>query len=176
MCERTLEHTNMHEVYPEVLVSLQEVSSEPIPFTLVPNPTRRYLKKLELDYVHCPDCESKDIIYHGYSNQGTQKYRCKGCGYQFVLNFDAIFPRSKRHLIFDNEFMANLKPTGFQKGCGRRQYWEGVRFQLLNQMESQAVKVRFKKLIRNLPIRSERDYRLILEFIMNEAYVYCIDT
>ena len=176
MGERTLEHTNIHKAYPKEVISLQDIFSKPIPFTLVSNPTRRYLKKLELSYVYCPDCESQDIIYHGYSDKGTQKYRCKHCGYQFVLGFDAIFPRSKRHLIFDDEFMSNLKPTGFQKGCGRKQYWIGARFLLLNQMESQAIKVRFKKLIKNLPIQSERDYRLVLEFIMDEAYLHCIDT
>ena len=172
---KTSDHTNIHKTHLTRPQSLQAYCSKRQEFTVVPKPSRRYLKSLALSYVHCPDCESQDIIYHGYSSKGTQKHLCKSCGHQFVLGFDAVFPRSQRHRIFDEEFMSNLKPTGFQEGCGRQSYWVGARFLVLNQLESQAIKVRFNKIMKTITIQGEREYRLLLEFIVDEAYVHVTD-
>ncbi len=42
--------------------------------------------------VKCPQCGSDHIIKHGKDPKGVQKYRCKGCGYQFRLH-----PKSREH-------------------------------------------------------------------------------
>ena len=138
---------------------------------VVPKPTKRYLKKLALEYLHCPDCESKAITYYGKSKIGTQKYLCKNCNFQFVLQFDSIFPRSTRSKTFDDEFLSNIKPTGFQKGCGRKEYWMGARFKVMNYLESNALRIRFNKMIKTTTVHGESDYRLLLRFIVDEAYV-----
>ena len=165
------DHTTIHNAHPRSLQNLKNINSSEQPLEVVPKPTRRYLKKLTLDYVHCSDCESKDIIYYGTSSSETQRYRCKECGCQFVLQFDAIFPRSRRNKIFDDEFLSNIKPTGFQEGCGRKEYWMGARFKVLHCMESRAIRIRFNKMIKTIAIQGESDYRLLLQFIINEAYV-----
>ena len=118
----------------------------------------------------CPDCESKNITYFGKSDVGTQKHRCKECGYQFVAQFDAYFPRSRRRDIFEKEFMGNLSATGFSKGTGKRKYWKGARLETLQMTESQAIRVKFNRLLKEMPIQGERDYQLLVELIVHEAY------
>lgn len=36
--------------------------------------------------VQCPSCESEKTSKNGHIHNGKQRYRCKGCGRQFVLN------------------------------------------------------------------------------------------
>ena len=171
MSLKTSQHTNIHNAHPEPLANLYVVTSKEQPIKIVPKPTKRYMKKLELEYLFCPDCESQDITFYGKTSVGAQKHRCKECGYQFVTQFDAIFPQSKRRSIFEEEFLGNIKPTGFDKvGTGKKKYWSGSRLEVLQMLESQVIKVRFNKMIKTMPIRGDRDYRVLLEFIMGEAY------
>jgi len=138
---------------------------------VVPTPSRRYVKKHALNFVHCPDCESKDITYYGKSGAGTQKYHCKSCQYQFVAQYDAVFPRSGRRELFEAEFLSNIKSTGFTKGCGKRLYWHGARVEVLQELESDGIRIRFNKILKTMPLYGEQDYKLLLEFILHEAYV-----
>jgi predicted RNA-binding Zn-ribbon protein involved in translation (DUF1610 family) len=164
-------HTTIHDAHPRSPVNLKSITTLEIPIVVVPKPTKRYLKKLTLDYVHCPECESQEIIYSGISKSETQRYKCKKCHYQFVLQFDAVFPPSTRNIIFENEFLSNIKPTGFQTGCGRKEYWMGAKFKVLHCLESRAIRIRFNKMIKTTTIHGESDYRLLLRFIVDEAYV-----
>ena len=36
--------------------------------------------------VTCPSCESEKTIKNGHIHNGKQRYRCKDCSRQFVLN------------------------------------------------------------------------------------------
>jgi len=168
---KTSQHTIIHNTHPRSLINLQNITSKEQPIKIVPKPTKRYLKKLELEYLFCPDCESQNITFYGKTSVGAQKHRCKVCGYQFVTQFDAIFPRSKRRDIFEKEFLSHLKPTGFDKvGTGKKIYWSGARLETLQMLESQALKVRFGKLLKIMPICGEKEYKVILEFTVSEAY------
>ncbi len=43
-----------------------------------------------LEPVHCPDCQSSDVVKHGRSAAGKQRYCCRnsGCSRRsFILNF-----------------------------------------------------------------------------------------
>ena len=164
-------HTTIQKRHPRSLVDIMEIRSEPQPFILIPKPTRRYLKQLALSYIYCPDCESKNITYYGKSSAGTQKYRCKECGYQFVGQLDAYFPQSTRRDTFEKEFMGNLQRQGFKEGVGRREYWEGALQITLNMLESQTMSVKMNKMIKQHPIQNERDYQLLLQYAVHEAYV-----
>ena len=167
----TSQHTNIHNAHPEPLADLYVVTSKEQPIKIVPKPTKRYMKKLELEYLFCPDCGLQDITFYGKTSIGTQKHRCKECGYQFVTQFDAIFPQSKRRDIFEEEFLSHLKPTGFDKiGSGKKIYWAGARLETLQMLESHALKVHFGKLLKIMPICSEKEYKIILEFTVSEAY------
>ena len=164
-------HPSMQNTHPRSLQDLKNMHSSAISFSLVPKPTRRYLKKLSLNYLSCPDCESQEITFYGKSSSGTQKYRCKACEYQFVAQFDAYFPRSKRHELFEREYLENLAATGFRTGAGRKEYWEGALQMTLSLLESDTMRIRVNKMIKSVPIQSEHDHRLLLEFAVHEAYV-----
>jgi len=161
-------NTNIPTRHPR---SLADIYSAPHRFVLVPNPTRRYLRKLALEYLHCSDCESGDITYYGVNASGNQKYRCKACDYQFVARFDAYFPRSTRRLIFEKEYLSNLQRQGFREGVGRQEYWEGALQATLNMIESQRMKVLIGKMLKAHPIECDRDYRLMVQYIVHEAYL-----
>ena len=173
---KTYNHANLCDTHPPSQKILKNVYSERMPFRMLTKPTRRYLKSLELDFIHCPDCEAQSIIFNGYDHKGTQRFKCKGCNYQFVAQYDAIFPRSKRREIFEEEFLANIKPTGFDKtGTGRKCYWRGALLGTLQMLESQSIKVRANRMIKMHPVRSQKDYRAVLEFLVHEAYLFAAE-
>jgi len=167
---RASNHPTIQETHPRSLTHLKEFCSKAQPFSLNPKPSRRYLKKLSLEFISCPECESKDITFYGKSSIGTQKYRCKACSYQFVAQFDALFPRSKRRELFEREFMNNLKTTGHNEGCGRKEFWLGARVETLQMTESQMIKVKINKLLKTMQIQSQREYALLLELVIHEGY------
>jgi len=167
-------HTPIQEAHPQSFLDLTEIRSNTLTFSLVPKPTKRFLKKLALGYMCCPDCESKNITYYGKSSIGTQKHLCKSCDYQFVSQFDAFFPRSTRRWLFEREFMDNLATTGFNKGSGRQAFWEGARLETLEMIESQYIKVKINKILKIMTIQGDREYKGLLEFIIHEAYVRVI--
>ncbi len=164
------DHTIIHDARPRSSKNLSSICSKAQPLSLVLNPTRRYLRKLSLNYLHCPDCESKNITFYGKSSSETQRHLCKDCSYQFVAQFDAIFPKSKRRWIFEEEFLSNLKTIGFKEGCGRQVYWSGAMIETLQMLESNTIKIRFNRLLKTMPIQGDKDYRVLLEFIIGEAY------
>jgi len=168
---RPYEHSTIQDGHPRSLIDLQDVTSLAIPFKLVPKPTKRYLRKLSLEYMHCPDCESKDITFYGKSSIGTQKYKCKECNYQFVAQFDALFPRSTRRELFEKDYLDNLAATGFNKGTGRKEFWEGARIETLQQIESQQIRTRINRLLKTMTVQSDREYQLLCEFVLHEAYL-----
>ena len=159
MSIKSCNHTNGQITCLRSPSSLKLFLSEENSMKIVPKPTKRYLKKLELDYLYCPDCESQQIIRHGKSSIGTQRFMCKECNLQFVAQYDAIFPASTRIEIFTKEFF-------------RREghYWEWARIETLQMMESQVMRVHANKLIKANPIQSSSGYRVLLEFLVHEAY------
>ena len=167
----TSNHTNIQTPHPRSLTDLKSFRSQSQSFSLVPKPTRRYLKKLTLKYMCCPDCESKNITFYGKSSIGTQKYHCKSCNYQFVAQFEAFFPRRGRREMFEQEFMENLAATGFDTGRGKKKYWKGARLETLQMIESQQIRITANKMIKNLEIISDSNYRALLEYILHEAYI-----
>ncbi len=164
------DHPNIQDRHPRSLTHLEDINSKEHQFQLIPKPTRRYLKKLTLKHLCCPDCESKEITYYGKSSIGTQKYLCKVCRHQFVAQFDALFPRTRRRDLFEAEFLSNIAATGPEKGCGRREFWEGARIETLQMLESQEIRVQMNKIIKSMPIQSDKEYRLLVEFAVHEAY------
>jgi hypothetical protein len=156
--------------HPRRLTDLNEICSPALSFSLVPRPTRRYLRKLSLEYLCCPDCESKEITFYGKSSIGTQKYRCKSCNYQFVAQFDAIFPRSRRRELFEKEYMENLAATGFDKGTGKKKYWKGARLETLQMIESQPISIKINRLLKEMMICGDKEYRVVVELVVHEAY------
>jgi len=169
--EDTYNHTIIQEGHPQSLLTQQDISSDSKSLELLPKPTKRHLKKLSLKYIYCPDCESQDITFYGKSSVGTQKHFCKSCEYQFVAQYDSIFPQSKRHIIFEEEFLSHLKPMDLtQKGFGKQHYWIGAKNKTMHMLQSDMIRIWTNKMIKSNPILEEIDYRVLLEFVVHEAY------
>lgn len=152
-------HTFIQDRHPPR--DLENLYSEVNHLEIVPNPTKRYLKKLEISYVHCIDCEkSSTISRNGRSKMGVQKYICK-CGQQFSMQFSAIFPKSKRRDIFNSEFKKHSD------------YWDGARFETIQMAESQVMQVIVNKMIKNTydgVIDSQKSYEILLRYLIHNAY------
>ena len=168
---KTCNHTSIHCTHPRSLKNINKVYSGEHSFKMNNSPTKRYLKKLELNFISCPDCESGKVIFNGSSAKGTQRFKCKACNYQFVAQYDAIFPRSKRRAIFEKELLENIKPTTFgEVGTGRQCYHLGAILKTLQMLESRMIRLWVNKMIKASPIKSEQDYRVMLEFLVHQAY------
>jgi len=164
-------HTSIQDTHPRSLTSLDKIVSKAQEIRIVTRPTKRFMKKLELEYLYCPDCESQEHYRNGKTKVGTQRSMCKKCNRQFVAQYDAVFPESTRRAIFDEEFCNNLKPTGLsEKGSGKKKYWKWARLETLQMLESQTIKIRANKIIKASPIRSDREYKVLVEFLVHEAY------
>jgi transposase-like protein len=49
--------------------------------------------------LHCPSCQGTDIVRHGTTPQGKQRYRCRQCperGRTFLL--DSSYPGQSQHI------------------------------------------------------------------------------
>ena len=46
---------------------------------------------MNLQVLHCPNCQGADIVRHGQTRQGKQRYRCRQCrqgrGRTFLLDY-----------------------------------------------------------------------------------------
>src|SRR2546428_14096683 len=54
------------------------------------NPTRAS-DIMVIQVLHCPHCHGTDIVRHGTTRQGKQRYRCRSCpdrGRTFLLEYD----------------------------------------------------------------------------------------
>jgi transposase-like protein len=58
-----------------------------------------------LQVLHCPHCQGTDIVRHGTSSEGKQRYRCRGCregrGRTFLLDYTYAgqSPEVKRQIV-----------------------------------------------------------------------------
>ena len=141
--------------------NLENLYSTSNPLEIVPNPTKRYLRKLEMSYIHCIDCEKAGTISrNGKSKIGVQKYVCK-CGQQFSMQFSVIFPKNKRINIFNNEFKKHPD------------YWDGARLETLQMAESQVMQIIVNKMLKNTydnVIDCQKSYDILLKYLIHNAY------
>ena len=54
--------------------------------------------------LHCPHCQSTDIVRHGTTRQGKQRYRCRACperGRTFLLDYTYVgqSPEVKQQIV-----------------------------------------------------------------------------
>src|SRR5207247_269832 len=55
-----------------------------------PNPIMRLRGMMILQVLHCPNCQGTDIVRHGQTRQGKQRYRCREqrcAGRTFLLDY-----------------------------------------------------------------------------------------
>jgi transposase-like protein len=67
-----------------------------------------------MQVLHCPYCQGTDIVKHGLSPEGKQRYRCRACregrGRTFLLAYTPILPI---HAAFRRRKSFLWKPVGF---------------------------------------------------------------
>ena len=55
--------------------------------------------------LHCPYCQGTDIVRHGTSSEGKQRYRCRACrfgrGRTFLLDYTSVdqSPEVKQQIV-----------------------------------------------------------------------------
>jgi transposase-like protein len=58
-----------------------------------------------IQVLHCPYCQSTDIVRHGQSPEGKQRYRCRDCregrGRTFLLDYSYVgqSPEVKQQIV-----------------------------------------------------------------------------
>ncbi len=67
--------------------------------------------------VHCPYCQGTDIVRHGASAEGKQRYRCRECrlgrGRTFLLDYTYIgqSPEVKRQIVHMAMHASGIRDT-----------------------------------------------------------------
>lgn len=78
-----------------------------------------------LEPVHCPTCDSTDIVKHGKTAEGKQRYKCRNCEctrHSFVLEYSyrGYLPEVKQQIcdmalngsgIRDTAWVLKISPT-----------------------------------------------------------------
>jgi hypothetical protein len=60
-----------------------------------------------IQVLHCPHCQGTDIVRHGTTRQGKQRYRCRPCrqgrGRTFLLDYSYAgqSPEIKEQVVFE---------------------------------------------------------------------------
>jgi len=68
-----------------------------------------------LQVLYCPNCHGTDIVRHGQTRQGKQRYRCREqpcAGRTFLLDYSypGQSPVVKEQIVMDKKFKALLPP------------------------------------------------------------------
>lgn len=71
----------------------------------------------------CPKCESEAIIKNGSIHNGTQKYRCKGCGRQFVANRQPYRISDEKRALVDRLLLERISLAGIARVVGVSKRW-----------------------------------------------------
>ena len=158
-------HANVATQYPSaLLVDIEGIiaPNEQIPMTVYL--TKSYLRQVSLKFQSCPECESKNLEYYGYaSNKGTQRYRCKNCGRQFVSQRDSVLTPSKRRDIYTQAFV---------KGQKTHDFWDAALMETLAYLEGHMGRLMINKILRNSfeSISSKKDFEALVFVLVREAY------
>lgn len=59
--------------------------------------------------LNCPGCKGSNLVKYGTGGAGRQKYRCRGCGRQFVAGSDHLLDPATKTLVM-NMLSAGIEP------------------------------------------------------------------
>ncbi len=92
----------------------------------------------------CPDCASDNIIKNGSIANGKQKYLCKECGRQFVLNPQKQPISNETKELIDRLLLEKLPLAGISRACKVSETWLQNYVNQKYQSVEQEVKVKKK--------------------------------
>lgn len=64
-----------------------------------------YLAESKGDKLYCPHCASEHVVKHG-SKQGTQRYRCRGCGKTFCLATNTLLAWTQKDISIWRKYIS----------------------------------------------------------------------
>jgi transposase-like protein len=70
----------------------------------------------------CPRCGSNYIVKNGISLSNKQKYKCRDCNKQFVLNPEKYISEEKKAII-DNLLLEKISLRGIARSVGVSGVW-----------------------------------------------------
>jgi transposase-like protein len=72
--------------------------------------------------MNCPTCQSENIIKNGSIHNGKQKYACKDCNRQFVLEPENCISPEKKDLI-DKLLLEKITKAGIARAVEVSSLW-----------------------------------------------------
>ena len=91
----------------------------------------------------CPDCEFDNIVKNGSIANGKQKYLCKSCNRQFVLNPQKQAISDEKKELIDKLLLEKIPLAGIARSCGVSECW--LQKYVNQKYESVEKKVKVKK-------------------------------
>jgi len=153
-------HSNIQGSHPGTSVNLETVFSKKL--SLKHDDSYKFSREMSLQFQYCPHCTGKDIVLNGKSPVGTQRYKCKQCGRQFVSQMDSIYPRLTRRDVFHREFDQE-----------KHNYWKPAEIEVLAYIESHKGKLLIHKALKyhfDGKIDTQSEYGVLTFYIVHEVY------
>lgn len=73
--------------------------------------------------MHCPNCNSENLVKNGFNKTDKQLYRCKQCGRQFVLNPKKSTISSDTKQLIDRLLLERLSLAAIARAVGVSETW-----------------------------------------------------
>ena len=73
--------------------------------------------------MHCPNCQSSQIIKYGRIHTGKQRYRCHDCGRQFVENSNYQLISHETRELVDRLLLERIPLAGIARAAQVSQRW-----------------------------------------------------
>lgn len=83
----------------------------------------QYLTSPEEQEIVCPRCQSTHIVKNGFIHNGKQKYKCKDCSRQFVLNPQNHKVSQETKQLIDSLLVERISLRGIQRVTGVSWSW-----------------------------------------------------
>ncbi|EDN65916.1 IS1 transposase [Beggiatoa sp. PS] len=73
--------------------------------------------------MNCPHCQSNEIVKNGSLTNGKQKYKCKVCGRQFVINPQKQTISEETKALVDKLLLERISLAGIVRATGVSKRW-----------------------------------------------------
>ena len=153
-------HSNMQGSHPDTSVNLEAIFSKEL--SLKHDDSSRFSREMLLQFQYCTHCAGQEIVFNGKSPVGTQRYKCKLCGRQFVCQMDSVYPKLSRRDTFYREFDQE-----------KHAYWKPALTEVLAYIESHRGKLLVNRALKYYfdgKIKTQNEYDVLTFYIVHEVY------
>ncbi len=156
----SFDHLNIQGSHSDTSVNLEAILSKEL--SLKHDDSYRFSREMSLQFQYCPHCAGQDIVFYGKSPVGTQRYKCKQCGRQFVCQMDSVYPKLSRRDTFYREFDQE-----------KHGYWKPALTEVLAYIESHRGKLLIHRALKHYfdgKIKTQNEYDVLTFYIVHEVY------